>query len=106
MDGREFLRVARDLMNVNSKPHRRGAAVHGYYAILLECRDVLEHWGLPQAPRYNVDRSEADQTVNNSRQGSPNGCSKRMMATILRLKWLSAIWPQGQEDRESRSRQA
>jgi hypothetical protein len=54
MDGREFLRVARDLMNFNSEPHRRGAAVHSYYAILLECRDVLERWGLPPAPRYNV----------------------------------------------------
>lgn len=45
MLGREFLRAARHLMSANNEPSWRGAVVHAYYALFLECRDRLASWG-------------------------------------------------------------
>jgi hypothetical protein len=54
MDGRAYLDVARDLLKFSSEAHWRGAALHAYYALFLECRDALGRWGVPVAGRHNI----------------------------------------------------
>jgi hypothetical protein len=54
MRGRDFLSVARPLPAAPSEPHRRAAVIHAYYALMLECRDMLIRWGRPAPPRQNV----------------------------------------------------
>jgi len=54
MQGRDFLSPARVLVNRSSEADWRGAAVHAYYAVFLECRDVLARWGGLPAGRQNV----------------------------------------------------
>jgi hypothetical protein len=45
---------ARDLAAGPTEAYWRTAAVNAYYALLLECRDALERWGVPLPPRQNV----------------------------------------------------
>jgi hypothetical protein len=54
MQGREFLDLARELLVGTKAIHWRGAVIHAYYALLLECRDRMERWGLPPLTRQQV----------------------------------------------------
>ncbi len=54
MKGRAFLEVARRDVAGPSEAYWRGAAVHAYYALFLECRDALRRWGVTMPPRQNV----------------------------------------------------
>lgn len=54
MKGRDFLEVARQDVSGPSEAYWRAAAVNGYYALILECRDALLRWGVTIPPRQNV----------------------------------------------------
>jgi hypothetical protein len=55
MQGREFLDLARELLNLGTQPrHWRAVIIHAYYALLLECRDTMTRWGLPPLARQQV----------------------------------------------------
>jgi len=54
MRGREFLVLARDLLPGRSERDWRAIIIHAYYGLLLECRDVMERWGIPPPSRQQV----------------------------------------------------
>jgi hypothetical protein len=54
MDGRAFLDPARDAAGGPTESYWRAAVVSAYYALMLECRDALTHWGIPVPPRQNI----------------------------------------------------
>src|SRR5205809_7558393 len=54
MRGREFLDQARESLPGTLPRHRRSAIIHAYYALLLECRDVMTQWRLPALSRQQV----------------------------------------------------
>ncbi len=54
MQGRAFLMVAQQLSMSTTEAHWRGAAIHAYYALILECREALEGWGRVVPPRTNL----------------------------------------------------
>jgi hypothetical protein len=54
MKGREFLDQARDSLPGSLQRHRRSAVIHSYYALLLECRDLMSRWGLQRLSRQQV----------------------------------------------------
>ncbi len=54
MRGRAFLALARDLAAGKTEAYWRGAVIHAYYALFLECRDALTRWHQPIPPRQAV----------------------------------------------------
>src|SRR5438132_13368461 len=55
MQAREFLELARELFGPGaSARHWRGAIIHAYYALLLECREAMARWGLRALTRQQV----------------------------------------------------
>jgi hypothetical protein len=54
MPGRGFLDLAKEIVAGATEYHWRGAAVHAYYALFLECRDSLERWGFAIPRGVNV----------------------------------------------------
>jgi uncharacterized protein (UPF0332 family) len=54
MDGRKFLNAALVLVSRHAEEHWRTTAGRAYYALFLECRDALFHWGFSPSPRDNV----------------------------------------------------
>jgi hypothetical protein len=45
MGGREFLDIAREVIRGATPAHRRAAVGRAYYALFLEAREILRHWG-------------------------------------------------------------
>ena len=54
MPGRGFLAPARDGVSGATEYHWRAAAVHAYYALLLEARDALFRWGFKKPKADSV----------------------------------------------------
>jgi hypothetical protein len=54
MQGREFLDLALEIVGNGGERHWRGAHIHAYYALLLDCRDALARWGLPPPSAHTV----------------------------------------------------
>jgi hypothetical protein len=54
MRGKEFLALGRELLPGTLPRHWRGATIHVYYALLLECRDCLDRWGFGSPARQQV----------------------------------------------------
>ena len=54
MQGRAFLKVARQLLTGATEPHRRAAAGRAYYGLMHECLDALYRWGVKAPPKDSV----------------------------------------------------
>ncbi len=54
MAGREFLDVARKDVLEKTPYFWRAAAIHAYYALMLECRDALARWRFVKPRRDSV----------------------------------------------------
>jgi len=51
MRPREFLDLARDVVQGTTEVRWRGGVIHAYYALVLECRDALVRWSRPASSR-------------------------------------------------------
>jgi hypothetical protein len=54
MQGRAYLDLACEVIAGGDELHWRGAAIHAYYALFLECRDALRRWGVVIPRRQDV----------------------------------------------------
>ncbi len=54
MAGRDFLDVARKVVLEKAPYFWRAAAIHAYYALMLECRDALARWRFAMPRRDSV----------------------------------------------------
>ena len=54
MQGREYLELAREIVQGGSEKHWRGTAGRAYYALFLEARDALARWGFVSARHENA----------------------------------------------------
>jgi hypothetical protein len=54
MDGRNFLEVAREVVNGPTEAHWRTAVGRAYYAVMLTLRDAFVRWGLSALPPASV----------------------------------------------------
>jgi hypothetical protein len=57
MEGRKFLQLAQELIAGTEEYHWRAAAIHAYYALVLECRDALSRWAAAVARHQSVHQA-------------------------------------------------
>src|SRR5205814_8061395 len=57
MDGRQFLAVAREVVQGQTEAHWRSATGRAYYSLMLELRDAFIRWGLSAPSRASLHQA-------------------------------------------------